>query len=144
MLQPLPWAWRLGCCCCKPTTHCNISRDPVNLPVKLHLHHKLQPTSGKLRVKMHMQTHSHFTTLSPGLSGWASARRNLLLDFVVQGKITEAYTPTIWLGATPSRLISNPRPSSPHFLARCPSCHSPSTSSWLGTGTKYAGLHTQW
>jgi len=34
---------------------------------------------------------------------------------MVQGKITEADTPTIWLGATPSGLISDPPPSSPIF-----------------------------
>ena len=38
----------------------------------------------------------------------ASARKNLLLDFIVQEKITEADTPTIQLGTTPSRLISDP------------------------------------
>ena len=32
----------------------------------------------------------------------------------------------------------------PPFLRRCPSCHSPPNLSWLGTGTKYAGSHTQW
>jgi len=40
-------------------------------------------------------THSHFMAFC------ASARRNLLLDFMVQGKVTEADTPTIRLGATP-------------------------------------------
>jgi len=64
--------------------------------------------------------------------------------FMVQEKIIEADTLTIWLGATPSGLNSNPPPSPPHFYARCPSCHNPPTLSWLGTGTKYAGLHTQW
>jgi len=34
---------------------------------------------------------------------------------MVQGKITEANTPTIWLGATASGLISDPPPSSPIF-----------------------------
>ena len=32
----------------------------------------------------------------------------------------------------------------PPFCARYPSCRNPPTLSWLGTGTKYAGLHTQW
>jgi len=39
-----------------------------------------------------------------------------LLDFMVQGKITEADTLTICLGATPSGLISDPSPSSPIFM----------------------------
>jgi len=30
----------------------------------------------------------------------------------------------------------------PTFYAGCPSCCNPPTLSWLGTGTKYAGLHT--
>ena len=80
----------------------------------------------------------------PGLPGWAGARRNLPLDVMVQGKITEADTPTIWLDATPLGLISDLPPSCPNFYAGCPSCHNPPTLSWLGTGTKYAGLHTQW
>jgi len=65
---------------------------------------------------------------------------------MMQGKITETDTPTIWKGATPSGLISNPPPpsSSTHSYARCSSCRNPSTLSWLGTGIKYAGFHTQW
>jgi len=31
-----------------------------------------------------------------------------------------------------------------HFYAGCPSSHNPPNLSWLGTGTKYAGLHTRW
>jgi len=41
--------------------------------------------------------------------------KKLLLDFVVQGKITEADTLTIRMGATPSKLINDPPPSSPIF-----------------------------
>jgi len=54
--------------------------------------------------------------------------KNLLLDFMVQGEISEADTPTIWLGATPSGLISNsdPPPSSPHFLRWMPFLLQPS------------------
>jgi len=64
---------------------------------------------------------------------------------MVQVKITEAEIPTIRLGATPSGLISNPpHHLSPYFYAEYPSCRKLPTLSWLGTGTKYAGLHTQW
>jgi len=61
---------------------------------------------------------------------------------MVQGKITEADTPTIQLGA----IQTNQRPTSiiPHFYARCLSCRNPPNLSCLGTGTKYAGLHNQW
>jgi len=62
----------------------------------------------------HTHTHNRFTALFGNLFGWAGARRNLL-DFVVQGKIAEADTPTIRLGATPCRLISDPPPSPPIF-----------------------------
>lgn len=92
----------------------------------------------------HNETQNHFMAPFPGLPGWAGARRNLLLDFMMPRKITEADTPTIRLGATPSGLISGPLPSSPNFYARCPSGRNPFTLSWLGTSTKYAGLHTQW
>jgi len=40
----------------------------------------------------------------------------LLLDFMVQGEISEADTPTIRMGDTPSRLICDPPPSSPIFM----------------------------
>jgi len=59
---------------------------------------------------------------------------------MVQGNITEADTPIIQLGATPSILISDPPSSSSHFYSGRPSCHNPPTLSWLGAGTKYAGL----
>jgi len=60
---------------------------------------------------------------------------------MVQGKITEADTPTIWMGAITSILISDPPPSFPHFYFGCPSCPNPPTLSWLGTGNRYAGLY---
>jgi len=31
-----------------------------------------------------------------------------------------------------------------HFYAGCLSLHNPPNLSWLGSGTKFAGLHTQW
>jgi len=89
----------------------------------------------------------HATILWPSFQDYPGEpvpEENLPLDFMVQGKITEADTPTIRLGATPSRLISDPPPSSRHFSARCPFCRNPPNLSWLGTGTKYVGLHTQW
>ena len=84
--------------------------------------------------ELRTRTHNHFTALFPGLPAWAGARRNLL-DFMVQGKITEADTPTIWMGATPSELISDPPPSPPPFLRQIPFCCNPPNLSWLGTGT---------
>jgi len=64
----------------------------------------------------HTHTHKHFTTLFLGLPWWAGARRNLLLDFMVQGKITEENTPTVRLGASPSGLNSARLHRSPIFM----------------------------
>ena len=89
----------------------------------------------------------------PGLPGWADNRKkhspththkeeeaHHLLDFMLQGKITEAGTPTIHLDATPSRLSVPPLPSSPHSYTECPFCHNPPNLSWLGTGIKQCWL----
>jgi len=85
-------------------------------------------------------THKRFTSLFLGLPEWAGARRNILLDFVVQGKTTDVDTPTIRLGATPSGLISNPPPSSSHFTLDALPGATLSIYPGLGTGIKYAGL----
>ena len=46
---------------------------------------------------------------------------------------------------TPFRLIGAPVSAIPSiFYAICRSLHNPANLSWLGTGTKYAGLHTRW
>ena len=74
----------------------------------------------------HIHTHNHFMAIFPGLPGWAGTRRNLLLDFMLQGKITEADIPIIRLGATPSGLISDPPPSSRPFSFRMPFLSQPS------------------
>jgi len=59
-----------------------------------------------------------------------------LLEFMVQGKITEAGALTIRLDATPSAL-SVPLPSSsPHVYTKCPFCHDPPNLPWLATGTE--------
>ena len=47
--------------------------------------------------------------LFPGPPGWAGAKRELL-DFRCKGRLTEADTLTIRLGATPSGLTSTPFP----------------------------------
>ena len=63
----------------------------------------------------HKHTHIRFMAFFLGQLGSAGTRRNLL-DFMVQRKISQADTPTIRLGATPSGLISDPPPSSPIFM----------------------------
>jgi len=42
------------------------------------------------------------------------------------------------------RTNQQPTPNHPHLYAGCPSCRNPANLSRLRTGTKYAGLHTQW
>jgi len=118
-----------------------------NLAISITVHSKDHRSQilKNMTTRRYRNTHIHTTVYSlfPRLPRWAGARRNLLLDFMVQGKITEADTPTIQMGDIASGLISDPPPSSPYFYARCPSCHNPPNLSWLVTGTKYAGLHTQ-
>jgi len=69
-------------------------------------------TDGLLKdARTHAYMHEHtqpFYSPFPALPKEAGTKRNLLLDFMVQGEISDADTPTIWLGATPSGLISVP------------------------------------
>jgi len=62
---------------------------------------------------------------------------------MVHGKITHRHTDHL---AGWHSVQTNQRPTSfiPYFYAGCPSCCNLHNLSWLGSGTKYAGLHTQW
>ena len=84
-------------------------------------------------------THNRFTAVFVGLPGQL-VPAEIFRTSMVQGRKTEADTLTVRLDTTPSLLISYQPPTSPFFDAECPSCHNPPTVSWLGTGTKYAGL----
>jgi len=60
-------------------------------------------------------------------------------------KITQVDAPTIWMDCHPIQTNWCPHLCHPHhFYAGCPSLHNPPKLSWLGTRTKYAGLHTWW
>jgi len=61
---------------------------------------------------------------------------------MVQGKITEANTPTVRLGATPSKLVSDPLPSPPIFMPDALPATSLPIYPGLGQTQEYAGLHT--
>jgi len=101
----------------------------------------------KILIMTHTHTQTHTTVLRPvfrDYPGEPVPEETFFWTFTVQGKITQADTLTIRMGAIPSKLISDPSLSSPHFYTGCPSCRNPHTLSWLGTGTKYAGWHNQW
>jgi len=96
--------------------------------------------------------YNHFTDLwiMSGQPGWAGTvvpegTFRHLLDFWCKMKITQADTPTIRMDCHPIQANWCPHLCHPHhFYARCPSWYNPPNLSWLGTGTKYAGLHTRW
>ena len=105
---------------------------------------------------MHTHTHTHTHTtilqlsgLCPGQPWWAGTRRYIWPSSRFSGaermKITQADAPTIRMDCHPIQTnwcayLCHPH----HFYTGCPSWHNPPNLSWLGTGTKYAGLHTQW
>jgi len=95
-------------------------------------------------------THNHFTALWT-LSGTTRVSRYQKVHFAIfwmfwsKMKITQADAPTIWMDCHPiqtNRCLQLCHPH--HFYAGCPSLHNPTNLSWLGSGTKYAGLHTHY
>ena len=84
------------------------------------------------------------------LPGWAGARKKIFFwTLWWKGRYhrqTHRQSGSAPLHPDYYSILTSQQPTSliPHFYARCPSCHNPSNLSWLGTGTKYAGLHTQW
>jgi len=67
-------------------------------------------------------SHTRFTALFPGPSGWAGARRELL-DFMVQRKINRGRHTDNPAGRHSIQTKQCPTPPCPHFLwAGCPSC----------------------
>jgi len=66
--------------------------------------------------------HNRFTTFFQDYPGEPVPEENFWTLWCM-GRLTEADTPTIWLGATSSGLTSAHLHQSPHFLqAGCPSC----------------------
>jgi len=70
------------------------------------------------RLPLNIHTHNHFTALFPGLPVWDGARRNLLLDFMVQGKIIWGRHTDNPAGCHSIRTNQRPPPSSSPFLCR--------------------------
>jgi len=95
-------------------------------------------------------THNHFTALwtlsgTNQVSWYQKVHFTIFWIFWCKMKITQSDTPTIWMDCHPLQTNWCPYLCHPHhFYARCPSWHNPPNLSWLGTGTKYAGLHTRW
>jgi len=94
--------------------------------------------------------HNHFTALWTS-SGTTRVSRYQKVHFAIfwiswsKMKITQADAPTIWMDCHPIQTNWCPHLCHPHhFYAGCPSLHNPPNLSWLGTGIKYAGLHTWW
>ena len=101
----------------------------------------------------HTHTHTptilHLSGLCPEQPGWAGTRRYIIWYifwiFWCKLKITQADAPTIRMVCHPIQTNWCPHLCHPHnFYARCPSWHNLTNLSWLGTGTKYAGLRTWW
>jgi len=68
-----------------------------------------------------------------------------LLDFLVQNEDNKGRHTNSPDGLPPHPDYWCPHLCHPHhFYAGCPSWHNPPYLSCLGTGTKYAGLHTKW
>ena len=84
----------------------------------------------------HTHTHNHFTALFWDHPGEPVPEENLWTLWC-KGRLTEADTPTIWLGATPSGLTSTHLHHPPIFLqAGCPSCHPTNSAKALKATTK--------
>ena len=98
----------------------------------------------------HTHTHNHFTALwtlsgTTRVSWYQKVHFAIFRIFWCKMKITQADTPTIQLDCHPIQTNWCPNLCHPHhFYSGCPSWHNPPNLSWLGTGTKYAGLHTRW
>jgi len=72
-----------------------------------------------MMMKRHHTPHIHnrFTALFRDYPGEPVPEEILFWTSRCRGRLTEADTLKIQLGATPSRLISDPPPSSPYFYA---------------------------
>jgi len=98
----------------------------------------------------HIHIHNHFTALwtlsgTTRVSWYRKVRFAIFWIFWCRMKITQADAPTIWMDCHPIQTNWCPYLCHPHhFYAGCPSWHNPPNLSWLGTGTKCAGLHTWW
>jgi len=120
----------------------------MQIAVIIHLHicsiHMHACMHARTHARTHACTHNHFKALwTVCVCVVPEGTFCHLLDFLVQKTITQADAPTIRMDCHPIQTnwclhLCHPH----HFYAGCPSWHEPPNLSWLGTGTKYAGLHT--
>jgi len=99
----------------------------------------------------HTHTHTTILRLSGTLSRTTQVSRYQKVHFAIfwifrsKMKITQADVPTIQMDCHPIQTNWCPHLCHLHrFYAGCPSLHNPPNLSWLGTGTKYSGLHIRW
>ena len=95
------------------------------------------------------RTHNHFTALwtlsgTTWLSSYQKVHFSIFWIFWCKMKITQADAPTVQMDCHPSRLIGAPISAIPTIFMSDALPDTTLTISWLGTGTKYAGLHTRW
>jgi len=89
-----------------------------------------------LIIYIYTTTTTAFTALFPGPPRWANARRKILLDFVVLGRITTGRhtdSPRRRHSIRTNQQSTSTNP--PNFYAGCPSCRNTPNLSWLGTVT---------
>jgi len=129
--------YEIICTSLQTDNHASTSQSPLSFTGnKL-----MQQMVGKKQSIGLWQTESHTHTTILQLSGLCPAQPWI---FWSKMKITQADAPTIWMNCQPIQTWCQHLCHPHHFYAGCPSLHNSPNLSWLGTGTKYAGLHTRW
>ena len=104
--------------------------------------------ANRLVTHTHTHTQSFYSSLVLVRATWVSWYQKLhFAIFWIFWCKMKAAAPTIRMDCHPIQTNWCPTsaiPSPHHFCTGCPFWHNPPNLSWLGTGTKYAGLHTRW
>ena len=111
---------------------CGVVNGNVLPPVHPMLHPSSTVTVSIFLLLVTVNNHHTTTTTILWPPAWAGAKRKLLLDFMVLGRITRGRH-TNSLGGCHSIWTNQQSTSNnPHFYAECPSCCNPPNLSWLG------------
>jgi len=97
------------------TLHCCYNTTFINPAIAIVIRSTVNSIQSCTSNQSVNHTHNHFTALFPWPSGWAGARTEILTLWC-KGRLTEADTPTIRLGATPSGLTSAHLHHPPHIF----------------------------